>query len=165
MKSQNELQELLHRIDHRGYPAYKDTRGVYDFGQYRLSIDHVQGDPFAAPSHVRIEVPLRDAKFPEWSTKDNLTKTALADELTRQFERQVAHYTFKAKGSGKSGLLSVTRCGQEVLKRTACEIGEKHLIARFSVGFPANGRTINAKELIKILFEFLPKCVEKCKCI
>ena len=121
----------------------------------------MQGDPFAAPSHVRIEVPLRDAKFPEWSTKDNLTKTALADELTRQFERQVAHYTFKAKGSGKSGLLSVTRCGQEVLKRTACEIGEKHLIARFSVGFPANGRTINARELEKILFDYLPACVQQ----
>ena len=121
----------------------------------------MQGDPFAAPSHVRIEVPLRDAKFPEWSTKDNLTKTALADELTRQFERQVAHYTFKAKGSGKSGLLSVTRCGQEVLKRTACEIGEKHLIARFSVGFPANGRTINARELEKILFDYLPASVQQ----
>jgi len=28
------------------------------------------------------------------------------------------------------------------------------------VGFPANGRTINAKELIKILFDFLPMCVK-----
>ena len=30
----------------------------------------------------------------------------------------------------------------------------------FEVGFPANGRTINARELEKILFEFLPKCVK-----
>ena len=160
MQTARDLQNQLRNIDHKSYPAYKGLRGSYQFEGYELHIDHVQGDPFAAPSHVRIEVPLRDAKFPEWSTKDNLTKTALADELTRQFERQVAHYTFKAKGSGKSGLLSVTRCGQEVLKRTACEIGEKHLIARFSVGFPANGRTINARELEKILFDFLPDCVE-----
>ena len=32
---------------------------------------------------------------------------------------------------------------------------------RMEIGFPANGRTINARELEKILFEFLPKCVEK----
>ena len=30
---------------------------------------------------------------------------------------------------------------------------------RFSVGFPANGRTINASQLERILFEFLPACV------
>ena len=29
------------------------------------------------------------------------------------------------------------------------------------VGFPANGRTINAGELEKIFFGFLPVCVEK----
>ena len=41
---------VIERIDHRSYPAYKDTRGAYQFGKYVLSIDHVQGDPFAAPS-------------------------------------------------------------------------------------------------------------------
>ena len=52
MQSQTDLRNLLDRIDHRGYPAYKDTRGSYDFRNYVLSIDHVQGDPFAAPSKV-----------------------------------------------------------------------------------------------------------------
>lgn len=56
----------------------------------------------------------------------------------------------------------MTRCGQEVLERSACTIEEENgnVIVRFEAGFPANGRTINAKELIKILFDFLPKCVE-----
>lgn len=45
-----DLRNLLMRIDHRGYPAYKDTKGKYQFEQYILSIDHVQGDPFASPS-------------------------------------------------------------------------------------------------------------------
>lgn len=48
-----------------------------------------------------------------------------------------------------------------MLQRTACEISEKEITARFAVGFPANGRTINAKELEKILFEYLPQCVEQ----
>ena len=32
---------------------------------------------------------------------------------------------------------------------------------RFEAGFPANGRTINARELERILFDFLPVCVEQ----
>ena len=70
-----------------------------------------------------------------------------------RFEQQVNRYTFRAKGSGKSGLISVTRCGQEVLERTACEITEQGITARFFVGFPANGRTINAGELEKIFLD------------
>lgn len=65
MKSAVELRELLNRIDHKGYPAYKDTRGVYQFEGYLLGIDHVQGDPFAAPSKVSIRVKGRQAGFPK----------------------------------------------------------------------------------------------------
>ena len=55
----------------------------------------------------------------------------------------------------------MSHCGQEILERTACEITEKGITARFFIGFPANGRTINATELEKILFDFLPVCVQK----
>lgn len=41
----NRLQSELRRIDHRGYPAYKDLRGSYDFGKYILNIEHIQGGP------------------------------------------------------------------------------------------------------------------------
>ena len=41
----------LHMVNRKHiYPAYKDTKGSYGFGSYMLSIDHVQGDPFASPS-------------------------------------------------------------------------------------------------------------------
>ncbi len=162
MKSSVELRELLNRIDHRGYPAYKDTRGTYQFEGYILSIDHVQGDPFAAPSRVSVHVPGKIAGFPADLYDAPHKKIALQDYLLRHFARQVEAFTFKAKGSGKSGLMSVSRCGQEILDRTACEIekGGK-VIIRMEIGFPANGRTINSRELIKILFDFLPGCVKK----
>lgn len=54
MKTQTELRTQLKQIDHKGYKAYKVLEGEYDFGVYRLCIDHVQGDPFATPSRVRI---------------------------------------------------------------------------------------------------------------
>ncbi len=160
MQSSRDLQNQLKSIDHKSYPAYKGLKGSYQFDAYQLNIDHVQGDPFAAPSHVSIFVPDQRAGFPDYCKKDSLTRQALADFLTRQFGQMVNHFTFKAKGSGKSGLISVTHCGQEKLVRTACEVGDKGITARFSVGFPANGRTINAGELEKILFDYLPQCVD-----
>lgn len=161
MKNSEELRQQLRSINRKSYPAYKGLKGLYHFGNYILSIDHVQGDPFASPSHVRIQISHRDAGFPVEYYKDTLTGTTLCDYLTRQFEKQVSQYSFRAKGSGKSGLLTVSHCGQEILSRTACEITEKGITARFFVGFPANGRTINATELEKILFDFLPVCIQK----
>lgn len=161
MKNSEELRQQLRSINRKSYPAYKGLKGLYHFGNYILSIDHVQGDPFASPSHVSIQISHRDTGFPVEYYKDTLTGTTLCDYLTRQFEKQVSQYSFRAKGSGKSGLLTASHCGQEILSRTACEITEKGITARFFVGFPANGRTINATELEKILFDFLPVCIQK----
>lgn len=161
MKNSEELRQQLRSINRKSYPAYKGLKGLYHFGNYILSIDHVQGDHFASPSHVSIQISHRDTGFPVEYYKDTLTGTTLCDYLTRQFEKQVSQYSFRAKGSGKSGLLTASHCGQEILSRTACEITEKGITARFFVGFPANGRTINATELEKILFDFLPVCIQK----
>lgn len=163
MQSAAELKQLLDRIDHRGYPAYKDTKGQYQFQGYVFSIDHVQGDPFASPSKVSVQVKGSTAGFPKELYKGRHQRAALQDEMTRQFYRAIQKYAFRAKGSGKSGLISVSKCGQEVLERTACEINPKNgdVKLRFEVGFPANGRTINARELEKIVFGFLPECVEQ----
>lgn len=161
MQSALQLQELLRSINRKSYPAYKSTKGTYQFKNYILSIDHVQGDPFASPSHVSVRIRHTDSQIPTSYYQDTLTRTTLADFLLRQFEQQIHQYTFRAKGSGKSGLISVTHCGQEVLSRTACEITAQEIIIRFFIGFPANGRTINSAELEKILFEFLPVCIQK----
>ena len=160
MKSSNELRSMLRSVDHKSYPAYKSLAGIYQFPHFTLSIDHVQGDPFASPSSLHVEVGNKTAGFPPAYYEKGCSRIALQDHLTRQFASQFEDYNFKAKGSGKSGLLSITRCGQEVLERSACQITDSRIIARFHVGFPAFGRTINAGELEKILFDFLPRCVE-----
>ncbi|MBD5498502.1 MAG: ABC-ATPase domain-containing protein [Lachnospiraceae bacterium] len=163
MKNAEDLRALLDKIDRRGYPAYKDTKGTYAFGKYVLGIDHVQGDPFAAPSKVSIHVSGKTAGFPAALYNERHRRIALQDYLLRQFGRRIDDYSFKARGSGKSGLMGVSRPGQEILERSACRIEEKtgDICVRMEVGFPANGRTVNAGELKKILFGFLPECVEK----
>lgn len=160
MQQSTDLLNLLHSIHRKSYPAYKSLKGAYQFGHYILSVDHVQGDPFASPSHISIHVSHKAAGFPEEYLQNPVAKITLCDYLTRQFEQQINRFSFRAKGSGKSGLISVSHCGQEVLKRTACEITDQGITARFFIGFPANGRTVNSVELEKILFEFLPVCVK-----
>ncbi len=61
------------------------------------------------------------------------------------------------------GLLGISQPGQEILNRSACTINPENggITVRMEIGFPANGRTINAKELEKIVFDFLPVCVRQ----
>ena len=162
MKSSEDLRRLLRAVDHKSYPAYKDLKGLYSFGSFVLGIDHVQGDPFASPSRLSVQVDGAKAAFPPAYYKEKHCRIALQDHLNRLFFKEIEKYTFQAKGSGKSGLIAVSRCGQEVLERSAVTIrpADGQLLVRFSVGFPANGRTINASQLERILFEFLPSCVQ-----
>lgn len=162
MYNKIDLKNKLESIHRKSYPAYKSLRGSYTFGDFVLSIDHVQGDPFAAPSSLHVELPLKKAGFPEKYLEKRHTKTALEDLILRSFSKALDQYSFKAKGSGKSGLISTSRPGPEVMRRTAVEFNNIALLVRFEVGFPANGRTINAQELEKILLEFLPQIVKTC---
>ena len=161
MKTSNQLRDSLHQIDRKGYPAYKSLAGAWRFPSYDLFIDHGQGDPFASPSDLHVELPLGQAGLPAESYHSACSKTALEDYLLRQLAGKFEQFNFKAKGSGKSGLIAITRPGQEVYKRSSCEINDKNVIVRFRVGFPAYGRTIQAGELERILFDFLPQCIEQ----
>ena len=179
MKTSEDLRRLLISIDHRGYPAYKDTRGRWSYGNYILSIDHVQGDPFASPSNVSVIVPGRTALFPKEYMTPKYRLVTLEDMLLRSFSNKLRERDSRRDGaqwrggdrrdegaqrrdgSGKSGLIAVSRPGQEVLERTACRVDpvSGDVTLRFEIGFPANGRSINAHALIRILDEFLPGVV------
>ena len=171
MKTSDDLRRLLISIDRRSYPAYKDTRGRWSYGDYILSIDHVQGDPFASPSNVSVIVPGRTALFPRDYMTPKYRLVTLRDMLLRFFSselrerdrlRNVGQQSGgRRDGSGKSGLIAVSRPGQEVLERTACSVdpASGDVTLRFEIGFPANGRSINAHPLIKIFDEFLPEAV------
>jgi len=162
MRSDRDLKSILEGIDHRGYPAYKATRGEYQFDKYVLDIEHVQGDPFAAPSQIRISVSGKIAGIPSKYYDKKHKRIAIQDYLLRKIGSEIAKNS-KQRGSGKSGLMHISRCGQEVLERTACQINDKdgEVTIRLEVGFPANGRTINANELERILFHILPDIVSK----
>lgn len=161
MRSDRDLQRELERIDRRGYPAYKDVCGQYDFGDFVLSIDHVQGDPFASPSSMSVRVPNEVLHIPAGLWDEVHRRAALEDVLLRRFSRALAACSMRAGGSGKSGVLATTRPGQEVLARSACEVRGGAVTLRFEAGLPAHGRTVDGRAAAKMLLDFVPECVER----
>ena len=81
METKQKLRNMLDKIDRKSYPAYKELKGVYKFEEYIFTIEHVQGDPFAAPSRVKIEVADKIAGFPRDLYEMKCKKIALQDYL------------------------------------------------------------------------------------
>ncbi len=163
MRDRRDLEELLRRIDGRGYPAYKDLDRRYDLGDFELRIDHVQGDPFASPSRLRVIVDQAVAGFGPRDMATRARTRALCDLLCRAFGRQAAR-AWERRGSGKSGVVDMARPGQEVLERSAVLVDEGQIEARFVVGLPARGRRVLGRQAAAMLCEDLPGIVARSLC-
>ncbi len=159
-KTPEDLRRTLHRIDGRGYKAYKDIQGLYQFPGFTLSIDYVQGDPFASPTRTRLRVAREEAGFPAEVYAGRSRRVALADFILRLSD-SLCRQAESRRGTGKSGLLGVDSPGQEVLERTAVIVDETAIEARVHVGLPARGRTVMGREAAAMLLEDLPNIARK----
>jgi predicted ABC-class ATPase len=154
------LEQRLRAIDHRGYPSYKELAGEYSFPGYTLYLDHVQGDPFASPSLLRVRVPQEEAAFPPELFASPVRRIALQDYLTRQFEAAIRRFVKGNRGTGKGGMVAVDSGGQEILNRTSCLVSDEFVEIRFSAGLPAAGRSVLANEAIAMFYQEIPKLVQ-----
>lgn len=146
MADRERLLRLLERIDGRSYPAYKDLRGSWSLGPTTLFVDHVQGDPFASPSRLRLRVPL---PLPHLDLADKDVREAAEDGLLRRFAGALVS---ENRGSGKSGRIEVYRPGPEVVERSALRLlrsGEVEV--RLRVGLPAQGRRVLGRQALALL--------------
>jgi predicted ABC-class ATPase len=158
MSDRHSLNSRLLKLDNASYKAYKDIRGSYQFEDFTLIIDRVQGDPFATPSQLRAIVPQAIAGFPAQLYRSPSREIALRDYLARQFALAARDLSYR-RGTGKSGLIAIASLGQEVLERTAVFINFQQLEIRFVVGLPARGRRILGRQAAAMLCEDLPKIV------
>jgi predicted ABC-class ATPase len=160
MTNQENLRQLLLQLDGRGYKAYKDIKGSYKFPDFILIIDRVQGDPFATPSQVRVQLLQSVAGFP-----DNLYRTlsreiALRDYLTRSFCQAAQEISYR-RGTGNSGRITITDVGQSVLDRTSAFVTNELVEVRFIVGLPAHGRSIAGRQAAQMLCDDIPQIVDR----
>ena len=161
MRTLDDLKKILARIDGRGYKAYKDLQGAYAYPRFTLFIDHVQGDPFASPSKIRVRVPATVAKLPPDLFSSRVRRVALQDFLIREVHHAIHHVCQGNRGIGKSGLVAIDAGGQEVLERTAMVVTPEWVEARLSIGLPAQGRTILGRQAEAMLCREVPEMAER----
>ena len=161
MKNYKELEKILFSMDGKSYSAYKSLKGEYKFPKYVLAIDHVQSDPYAPPSRMRIIMDRKISGILYELTDTKEKNIAVSDFLTRNFYKEIQKNGNDSSGTGGSGRIFIDRCGQEILERTSVLIKEDKIEVRFEMGMPARGRRIMGKAAQKIIFEQLLKIVEK----
>ncbi len=146
-----DLRSILERIDGRGYKAYKDLQQKhFQFSDFELVIDHVQGDSYAAPSRARAFVPSAKAGLPPASIRSPERRRATRDFLARTFQRA-------SKGHRD---LAIDVGSQTVLDRSACLLGvDGSVELRFTVNLPAAGRRILGRKAWGLLGTALPEAV------
>ena len=161
MHTLDDLVKILVRIDGRGYKAYKDLLGAYADPRFGLFIDHVQGDPFASPSKIRVRVPATVAQLPPDLFSSRTRRVALQDFLIREVHHAIRQVCRGNRGIGKSGLMAIDAGGQEVLERTAMVVTPEWLEARLSLGLPAQGRTVLGRQAEAMFRQEVPEIAER----
>jgi len=142
-----DLEAILHRIDGRGYKAYKEIEGRrFRFGDFDLLVEHVQGDPYAAASKLRALVPAKIAALPA---------SALASPARRRASRDFLARAFRA-AAGRHREITIDAGRQTVLDRSACLIGADEVELRFTVDLPGAGRRILGRKAASLLVDLLP---------
>ncbi len=160
MATSETLRQILNRIDGRGYKAYKDIAGTYQFTDFTLAVDYVQGDPFAAPSRLRALIPSAVAGFSDRLYANGSRAIGLSCFLAKAFAAET-HRRSARRGSGKSGEIRIEAPGQQVLANTAVQVhGDGTVEARFTVGLPAQGRRVLGRQASQMLLEELPRIIE-----
>ncbi|KPJ80166.1 MAG: hypothetical protein AMS19_09850 [Gemmatimonas sp. SG8_23] len=161
MRHHHDLTRLLGEIDGRGYRSYRSLAGPWDFGDFVLHVDHVQGDPYAAPTRLRVHLLPDVAGLPSTSCASPERATGTAAFLARAFAR-AAHAASRNRGSGRSGAIRMMHPGQLVLPTTAIRVSPGGEIeGRFTVGLPARGRRIDGAEARHLFQRDVPHLVRE----
>jgi predicted ABC-class ATPase len=155
----NKLRQRLTEINYHGYKAYKQLVGDFQFPEFLLRIDHVQGDPFADPSRCRLFIKAAQAEIPLSFFNTRSRTIALEDFVGRSFSLAIKEVVKGDRGDGVSGKMSIAFYGQAVLERNAVLIENGDIELRFCIGLPAVKRTVDAQQAIIMLFEELPALV------
>jgi predicted ABC-class ATPase len=149
MPDRQKLESLLSRIDGRSYPAYRQLKGRWRIDDIEILVDHVQGDPYAAPSRIRLRIPT------DLPSLDETERTAAEDWLLRRF---AGGLSYRSRGSGKSGQLRVYRPGPEVIRRSSLYLSDDGVAEiRLCAGLPAQGRRILGRQAVALLTGDLPE--------
>ncbi|WP_447029994.1 P-loop domain-containing protein [Vibrio parahaemolyticus] len=147
----DQLTATLKKIEMQNYRAYQQIKGQYDFTDFTLFIDHVQGDPYASASRFRATRAWSLTGL-EWLKDESPAfQRAARDFIARSFEQFAK----------QENTVSIALNGQTVLDSTAVLFTEEEIELRFRVNLPAEGRSVLGKKANNILTFHLPKFIRR----
>ena len=153
-----ELASLLVAIDGHGYKSYGQMEGSWRYEDFTLRVDHVQGDPYAAPTRVRALIASEVAALPSGAFRGEARALGTAAFLARAFAE--AARGSRGRGTGRSGEITMEHPGQKTLPQTAVLLDRGGAVeARFTVGLPAKGRRVAGREAAEMVLEDVPRLV------
>ncbi len=155
----DKLKQLLHALNGKGYKSYKQIKGCYRFPGHTLEFDHIQGDPFAAPTRITVRVTHEQSHFSTQCWSNASRCLGFEDFVARTVATACQRYVRGRRGSGNSGRIGITTNQQYILKRNALTVHTDHVAARMVVGLPADGRSVAAREAEIMLFDELPQVI------
>jgi len=160
MRPIQSLQQHLQGLDGKDYGAYQSLIGSYSYSGFDLLINQIPKDPYAPPHTgiYRVCVARDQAGFPTDMITSDIRRIAFRDFLTRQIHQNCVRYSSR-RGTGNSGIITISEPGQEIFDRTSVVIEKTHIEARIFLGLPASGRTIRADIAVRMIFEELPEIV------
>ena len=159
MKQAHTLFQILKSLDGQKYGAYKRLTDTYAYDNFRLTIDHIQADPYASPSKVRIIQDKATTGIPEHLVDSKLKRIAVSDFLTRNIYSEIHNLT-KQQGHKHSNIM-IDSCGPEILKRSAVTITDNSIEVCLEIGLPAKGRKILGKTATHIFTTLVPEIVAR----
>ncbi len=152
-----DLHDLLTSLNGKGYKSYKTLQGQsFPFPPFTVRFEHVQGDPFAAPSRLSVTTDLATAGFSSTLHDTPVKKLALEDHLLRTVDKKVAKLKGQVRGSGRSGEVAVQSPSQKVILRSGIKIKNGSMTLILFAGLPGDGRSVLAKECVRLFAEILP---------
>jgi len=148
----NFLRSILRKIDGRGYKAYKELLGKREIiGDYRLEFLRIQGDPFATPSVISVQVPF---EIPEFSRNT----VGIEDFIYRRVYASLKKES-RRLGEGKSGYLGLPEPTNIMIRRNAVHL-ENNLQIMFYIGLPARHRKILGDAAERMIYENIPRAMK-----
>ncbi len=159
------LGELLRSRDGAPYPAYREIRGRYAFAEGVLEILHVQPDPFAPASRLRVIVPARLAGLERDGTggvaMSGLTAAGRTSNLGRRTSSPAAWREWLAEHPDTGSVVRIDPAGQQILRRTALSAIDGRLELLLSADLPAKGRRIEGRRAAAALATGIPQLVRE----
>jgi len=147
------LRLYLRDLDGKPFGQLRKLSGTHPDRDLALSIDHIQGDPYAPASRLRLE--LHPTFHPNLILPtDPFDRMALEDLFLREFSARLPAESLPA-GDGPGGRVRTVRPDETIRPRSACACG-RSLTLRFSFSFPAQGRRILSEPAAAVLADRVP---------